>query len=90
MKNLLLFMVLVGCSTTPVTPQPPVEPEEKITCQMACNNFYYFGCPEGEKKNCVVVCEKAIDSKMSNYDLKCWATAIGKEAIRTCGGIECK
>ncbi len=79
----------------PTVDAAPPAPDASVdaglsACGRACVNLVTLGCREGQPfGSCVLVCERATSTPLTDLHTSCVAGAKTKAAARSCGSVAC-
>ncbi len=82
----------------PIPPGPPPAtadagadvPAPGTAAEAACANLARLQCPEGLRLDCVVVVQKAMETRITDLNVGCLIEAQTVAAVRVCGSVRCK
>ena len=91
----LAIAVLVASLAAECPPRPAPHPvgdaaPDGGSCVLACATLRALGCREGLAANCVLVCDHAESSRLTELHTGCLARAATKAEARLCGSVACE
>jgi hypothetical protein len=85
MKNSILLLFILGCSSIPQpTPHPPIDTP---SCATACQKMEGMGCEEAQPAEDGTTCQKFCeDTQSSGHALS--PSCIAQDSVKTCNDVQ--